>query len=70
MSASITKVKFFTSDEVMPEAPPTGTSLEELINAFLTSQTNANVLDVVVSLSKAGKYGQNPVYLGCVVYKT
>jgi hypothetical protein len=66
----VTRTKFFVADEVMPATPPANTSLEEQVNAFLATVTNANVLEVVVSLSKSGKYGQNPVYVGCVVYKS
>jgi hypothetical protein len=65
----VTKVKMFVADEVIPATPVTGTSLEEQINVYLSTLTNANVLEVVVSLSKSGKYGQNPVYVACVVYK-
>lgn len=65
----IPKTKLFLADTMSPAVTPDGTSLEEKVNAFLATVPTTNVLDVQVSLSKGGKYGENYMFAASVLYK-
>ena len=66
---AVTKTKLFLADSMSPTTPPDGSSLEEKINTFLATLTPSNILDVQVSLNKGGKYGENFMFAGSVLYK-
>lgn len=63
------KTKLFLADTMSPMTPPDGSSLEEKVNTFLATLAPANVLDVQVSLSKGGRYGENFMFAASVLYK-
>jgi hypothetical protein len=68
-AVAATKVKLFLAENLKPTTPPDAQSLEEQMNTFLATLTPANVLDVQVSLSKNGKYGDSPMFAGSILYK-
>jgi hypothetical protein len=65
----VTKAKLFMADDLTPAATPTGTSLEEQLNAFLAPLGSTDLLDVTINTSKGGKFGCNPVFTASVLYK-
>lgn len=69
-TASITKVKEFQSSLGQPLATPDGTSIEELVNAFLATLPQTKIQDVIRATTSTGKYGANVTYFATVVYST
>lgn len=67
--ALVIKTKNFTSTLLSPLATPDGTSLEELMNLFLSTQDPKNILDVKKESFSTGKYGLNTTHFGTVVYQ-
>jgi hypothetical protein len=69
MATLVPKTKLFLADTMLPAATPDGSSLEEKVNTFLTTIAPTNLLDVQVSLSKSGKYGENFMFAASILYK-
>lgn len=62
------KTKTFESHLLSPLATPDGSSLEELVNAFLATLEPKHVLDVLKESTSTGKYGLTTTHFGTVVY--
>jgi hypothetical protein len=64
------KTKTFQSSLLSPLSPtPDGSSLEELVNAFLATLDPKDVLDVLKESTSTGKYGLTTSHFGTVVYR-
>ena len=68
--AATVKIKEFQSALGSPLATPDGTSIEELVNAFIVSITPSNLLDVIRTTTQTGKYGTATTFFATVVYKS
>lgn len=68
-TAVVVKTKNFESTTLTPATPADGTSLEELLNAFLATLKATDVLDVLKTSTSTGKYGMNTSHFGTVVYR-
>jgi hypothetical protein len=63
------KTKTFASALLSPLVVPDGSSLEELVNAFLATLDPKDVLDVLKESTSTGKYGLTTTHFGTVIYR-
>lgn len=63
------KIKEFQSSLQSPAVIPDGTSIEELVNAFLATLPPTKISDVVRVTTQTGKYGTSTTYFATIVYK-
>ena len=65
---AIVKTKLFSAAIQQPLPTPDGSSLQELVNAFVATLATKDVLDILFETSAVGKYGLNTSYTSEVVY--
>ena len=65
---AIVKTKLFSAAIQQPLPTPDGSSLQELVNAFVATLATKDVLDILFETSAVGKYGLNTTYTAEVVY--
>jgi hypothetical protein len=65
----VVKTKNFESVDLKPKSVPDGSSLEELVNVFLATLDQKNVLDVVQTSTVSGKYGVAEKHFAVVAYR-
>jgi hypothetical protein len=63
------KSKHFEADDLTPKATPDGTSLQELVNVFLATLAEKNIVDVQFGSSMAGHIGLVEKHFAHVLYK-
>lgn len=65
----VMKTKTFEGVLLQPKSTPDGTSVEEMVNAFLATLDVKNVLDVTYTSALSGKFGVNEKHFAVVTYR-